>query len=325
VNSSLAHFEHEARAWGLSLDERMELEELCKSVSEPTGGHQAETWTTFDFRNEVSELLISNSLASKGLHYRDCHRKGMVVECQGKTKHKFAMPYCCDLRFCTFCAPRHFMRLYKKHSLVLEHARTHPIPGHRFREITLTSLNTGHVTKEGVKHFNACVKKTLKVMMKGHKGWGALTVDEVGFNNTNLHAHILLYGPFILQDKLVEAWNKISGFQVAWIELAEAEGPKALLHLLKYVSKPPSNNPHNLAELETAFDRSRRVFAYGSFYNFKPDTNKEEETNESGTCPLCGAELRVIRELRPMSVLRAEGLPLLESVRSEREKHKWVN
>jgi len=323
VNSSTANLEQEARAWGLSLDERVELEELCRTVSEPAG-HKSETWTTFDFRNEVAEGLISNSLVNKAVHYRDCHRKGMVVECQGKTKHKFAMPYCCDSRFCSFCAPRIFMRLYKKHSLVLEHIRTHPIPDYRLREITLTSLNTGRVTNEGVKQFNACVKKTVKILMKGHPKCGAFSVDEVGFNNTNLHAHILFYGPFIPQEKLVEVWNEVSGYQVAWIELAEYQGPKDLLHLLKYVSKPPSDIPRILAELETAFHGSRRVFAYGSFYNFKPET-KQEEAEESGACPECGAELRVIRELRSMSALRAEGLPLLESVRLERKKEKWVN
>jgi hypothetical protein len=217
------------------------------------------------------------------------------------------------------------MRLTKKHSTALEYIRVHPRSDFRLREITLTSLNTGTITKQQVDNFNASVKKTLKTIMKGIEGWGALSVDEVGFNNTNLHAHILYYGPFIPQAKLVEVWKQVSGFEIAWIELAEADGPRALLHLLKYVSKPPSNNPALLAQLEVAFHRARRVFAYKMFYNFKTEAEKKDEEKATRACPTCGAELVVNRELRPLSVLRAEGLPMLESIRQERTKDKWIN
>jgi hypothetical protein len=325
VNLTPSQFDVQALEWGISFSERIELQEICQGQNLPFAPGAAETWSTFDFRNEVSENLISASLKNKGLRYRDCHRKGMVVECKGPDKHKFVIPYCCDLRFCPFCAPRSFMRLTKKHSTALEYIRVHPRSDFRLREITLTSLNTGTITKQQVDNFNASVKKTLKTIMKGIEGWGALSVDELGFNNTNLHAHILYYGPFIRQAKLVEVWKQVSGFEVAWIELAEADGPRALLHLLKYVSKPPSNNPALLAQLEVAFHRARRVFAYKMFYNFKTEAEKKDEEKATRACPTCGAELVVNRELRPLSVLRAEGLPMLESIRQERTKDKWIN
>jgi hypothetical protein len=225
VNATPSQFEFEAREWGISLADRIELQTICRGESIPSVPHSAETWKMFDFRYEVSENLISNSLKSKGLRYLDCHRKGMVVECKGPEKHKFAIAYCCDLRFCSFCSSRSFMRLMQRHSPVLEYLRSHSRPDFRLREITLTSLNTGTITKEQVDYFNGCVKKTLKILMKGVKGWGALSVDEVGFNNTNLHAHILFYGPYIRQERLVEVWMQVSGFEVAWIELPEASGP----------------------------------------------------------------------------------------------------
>lgn len=325
MNLALSQLEVEATQWGIPLSERLELQEICKGQNLPFVPGTAETWSTFDHRYEVSENLIAASLKNKGLRYRDCHRKGMVVECKGPIKHKFAIPYCCDLRFCPFCAPRSFMRLMKKHSPVLDHIRLHSRSDFRLREITLTSLNTGTITKQQVDAFNGYVKKTLHTLMKGVKGWGAISVDEVGFNNTNLHAHILFYGPFIPQATLVEVWKKVSGFDVGWIELAEAEGPRALLHLLKYVSKPPSNNPAILAQLEVAFHGARRVFAYKSFYNFKAEPEKKDEVKADRSCPTCGAALVVKRELRPLSILREEGLPMLESVRLEREKEKWIN
>lgn len=325
MNAIPLHFEIEAQQWGISLDERLLLQEICRGEHLPLAPSSAESWTTFDFRNEVSENLISQSLKNKGLRFRDCHRKAMVAQCKGPDKHKFAIPYCCDLRFCSFCAPRSFMRLMKKHSPVLEYIRSHPRSDFRLREITLTSLNTGTITKQQVDAFNGYVKKALKILMKDEEGWGALSVDEVGFNNTNRHAHILFYGPFITQTKLVEVWKRVSGFEVAWIELAEADGPRALLHLLKYVSKPPSNDPAILAQLEVAFHGARRVFAYKSFYNFKAESEKKEEEETDRACPTCGAALVVNRELRPLSILRAEGLPMLETVRLERKKDKWVN
>lgn len=316
-------FVREAQEWGICIHDRVELENVVRTQSAPGVTHEAENWSEFDFRYAVSEALIDKGLLNKGWHYRDCHRKGMVVECQGPTKHRFVMPYCCDLRFCRFCAPRAYMRLANKHAPVLDHIRKHPLPGYRLREITLTSLNTGTLTKELVTTFNGYVKKTLHRIMKGKAGWGALSVDEVGFNNFNLHAHILFYGPYIHQDDLKRVWHEISGFEVVWIELAEADGREALSYMLKYVGKPPANDPAILAQLEAAFHGARRVFAYKCFYNFKPEEVEEEQPDRN--CPTCGAPLSIVRELRSLSVLRAEGLPMLQSVRYEKGKEKWVN
>ena len=183
--------------WQISPEDCAELEIVSRTEGIPGVHHDAERWSTFDFRNEVSWELIERGLGNKGVHYRDCHRKGMVAECQGPEKHRFAMPYCCDLRFCSFCAPRTYVRLLKKHGPVLEYIRRNPRPGYRLRLITLTSLNTGSLSKSVVDSFNRSSKKTLQRLMKGRKGWGALSVDEVGFNNLNLHTHILFYGPYI--------------------------------------------------------------------------------------------------------------------------------
>jgi hypothetical protein len=323
LNLMAPDFVREAQAWGITELDRLELEKVSRAGSAPGVTHEAEQWDTFDFRFAVSEALIEKGLLSKGWRYRDCSRKGMVVECQGPVKHRFAILYRCDLRFCRFCAPRAYMRLAQKHAPVLEYVRTHPIPGYRLRVMTLTSLNTGALTKELVDAFNGYVKKTLHTLMRGRKGWGALSVDEVGFNNFNLHAHILFYGPYVDQDELKRVWQKISGFQVVWIELAETDGREALSYMLKYVGKPPSDDPAILAQLEAAFHGARRVFAYKFFYNFKPEKKLEER--EDRACPLCGAALSTIRERRPLSMLRAEGLPMLDSVRCEKGKHTWVN
>ena len=112
------------------------------------------------------------------------------------------------------------------------------------------------------------IKKTLKALMDGVKGWGAIWCDEVGRENTNLHAHILFYGPYIPQTRLAEVWNEISGHQVVYIKESHKRGANALLYMLKYVSKPPTSDPSQIGHLEMAFHGTRRIHALGLFYNF---------------------------------------------------------
>ena len=131
--------------------------------------------------------------------------------------------------------------------------------------------------------------------MKGVTGWGAIAVLEVGFNNWNLHAHILASCTFIEQKRLATAWREISGHQVVWISEEEGSGEGALGYLLKYVSKPPSDIPEHIGQLEVAFHRTRRVHCYGLFfYNFSGE-DVDGEKSKWTCCPRCGASLERIQ------------------------------
>ena len=183
---------------------------------------------------------------------------------------------------------------------------------------------TGELTSQQIKKFNQDIKRTLQVLMKGGPGWGALVVDEVGFNNTNLHAHIIFYGPYIEQARLAAVWHEISGHQVAWINKARVAGSRALLHLLKYVSKPPADNPGIMGRLEVAFHGTKRVHALGLFYNFnKGDTDGTD--SEWQSCPKCGANLTLVPGLRPISHFQALGLEFIGSFPMKRKTKEWVN
>jgi hypothetical protein len=107
--------------------------------------------------------------------------------------------------------------LVKKYEPILKSVESSAKPGFRFREITLTSRNVGSLSPLQVNEFNLEIKKTLKFSMRKVTGWGAIWCDEVGFDNTNLHAHIIFYGPYISQKELARTWKKISGHQVVWI------------------------------------------------------------------------------------------------------------
>jgi hypothetical protein len=156
------------------------------------------------------------------------------------------------------------------------------------------------------------------------RGWGAIWVAEVGFNNTNLHAHVLVYGPYIEQERLAATWQEVSGNQVAWIQQARVRGPKALLHLLKYVSKPPSDKPEILGQLEVAFHGTRRVHAIGAFFSFAV-TEEEFGQTDWLVCPKCGAKLMVLPDRRMIVDLQAEGLPSIGEFWPRSKAKNWVN
>jgi hypothetical protein len=162
--------------------------------------------------------------------------------------------------------------------------------GFRLREITLTSSNKGVLTKGQPKPFNEAVKFTLRELMDDVQGWGALWCDEVGFGNTNLHAHVLFYGPYIDQRELARVWNKISGHQVVWISEAHGDGSRALLYMLKYVSKPPTFDAKQVGLLEVAFHKVRRVHTLGVFYSLA-GRDTDAEFSEWKCCPHCGANI----------------------------------
>ncbi len=320
----VARFEAEAREWGISLADRFELESLCRPSIKPLERFDEEDYEDFKFRGQVAEVLTQHGLAHKANRYIDCARKGYRLRCEGPEQHEFFSPLYCDLRFCLRCAPRRFARLYARHAAVLDFIRHNRRRGFLLREITLTSTNTGQLTSEQIKKFNQDVKATLKTLMKGVQGWGALVVDEVGFNNTNLHAHILFYGPYIEQARLAAVWHEVSGHQVAWINKARVAGSRALLHLLKYVSKPPADDPAIIGKLEVAFHRTKRVHALGFFYNFNKDETDAIDSQWQA-CPKCSAKLRVVPGLQPVSHFQALGLEFIGSFPIKRKSKEWVN
>src|ERR1700693_1346361 len=144
-----AQFEHlkaQAIAWGISLNERFELEGLSRSNLKPVRVYEDDDWADLDFRSQVAEILSENGLMKKAKRYLFCSRQAFILRCKGEEKHEFFSPCYCDLRFCAVCGPRQFARLFAKHAPVLDYLRRHPRKGFRLRQITLTSENAGVIT-----------------------------------------------------------------------------------------------------------------------------------------------------------------------------------
>lgn len=314
----------ESAQWNISLSERFELEALARSNLKPVNKFEDDDWVDLEFRSIVAEVLTERGLMKKAERFLLCSRQAILLRCKGDLAHEFFSPHYCDLRFCSVCGPRQFRRLYAKHSGVLTFISRRSRRGFRLRLITLTSRNTGSLAYEDIKRFNAQVKATLLRLLGGVTGWGALAVLEVGFNNFNLHAHILAYCPYIEQRELARVWNEISGHEVVWINQTRVAGPRALCYLLKYVSKAPSDNPEHIGQLEAAFHKTRRVHAYGIFYNFTHGDPDGEQSHWLD-CALCGAKLERIGKLRYVYEFQREGLKFIGDFPRERKNTKWIN
>ncbi len=189
--------------------------------------------------------------------------------------------------------------------------------------------------------------------------YGILFSDEVGFESRghvpdakrkahglNLHAHGVFYGPFLQDWKqgweiFRNTWREVSarafGEQshgcwikhlTGWRAKPDRSIRHALNHLLKYISKCPYETMQRMADLESAFDHTRRVHAGGLWHGLK---EPEHRHFSSGTCPICqkaGRESALymhrqhlpnggeLPEFWPISVLREQGYMDLEEVRA---------
>jgi hypothetical protein len=315
--------EAQAAEWGVSLREWIELQVNVFGNVDAFGHPRVDDEADEEWRGQVAQVLIDNDLLSKANRFMECCCYAYLYECKGAEKHNLFSPIYCDLRFCPRCAPRQFARLIEKYAPILKAVSAHKKRGFRLREITLTTRNTGSLTAAQIKKFNLDVKKTLKSLMSGADGWGAIWCDEVGFNNTNLHAHLLLYGPYLTQSRLAEVWNQVSGHEIVYISEARRSGGKALIHMLKYVSKPPANDPNQIGLLEVAFHRTRRVHALGLFYNFVGE-DTDHLHSEWETCPYCGAELTKLPGAAGIEQVIMDGRTFVGTKSTNRRK-TWVN
>jgi hypothetical protein len=315
--------EAQAAQWDISLRDWMELQLQIFGNVDAFGDSDIDDESDEEWRGRVSDVLIEHKLFPKAKRYLECSRYAYLYQCNGDGKHDLFSPIYCDLRFCPRCAPRQFARLLRKYEPVLKAVSAHKKAGFRIREITLTSRNTGNLTPAQIKKFNQDIKKTLKFLMRRVEGWGAIWCDEVGFENTNLHAHILLYGPYIPQPRLAEVWNEISGHEVVYITEAHRSGGQALLYMLKYVSKPPARDPNLIGLLEVAFHGTRRVHALGTFYNFVGE-DSDNVDSEWGNCPHCGAELTKLPGSARIEKAIVQGRTFVGTKSTTRRK-AWVN
>lgn len=181
-----------------------------------------------------------------------------------------------------------------------------------------------------VKQFNGWIKKFARAIERSlgisRCEYGILFCDELGGNNTNIHAHAIFVGPFLPQTKrqMSDLWARVTGISAgAFLTIRLAETlEQALYHAIKYPAKYAEKAaPQRLAELEIIFHRVRRVHALASFYN-APDPDDPKDPGIARKCPACGEQLSEPRWWFLIDDLAASGLRDVVEIRREMGKNK---
>ena len=123
-----------------------------------------------------------------------------------------------------------------------------------------------------------------------YQGAGWFAVNEFGQDNTNLHSHVLLYGPWIPHKKLLASWVKITGGHRG-CHIEPVRNPKvASTYVAKYLTKPPRFlDPNTAVKFVEATHRQRRIRSGGVFYNC---LKMEKPKRSPDLCPFCVQPLR---------------------------------
>lgn len=219
-------------------------------------------------------------------------------------------------------------------------------------KLDFTVPNTGHMpASQTIRQFHRDMHNFWRLAERAfgiaRSEYGHAGCDEFGGENSNLHRHSVYCGPVLPQRRkeLSALWSiaclrgarrremlrviRRNGLRTAWRELAPSEWrlisiklarsfPAALAHALKYPAKFLSaSTPERLAELEAAFNRTRRFSTGGAFYRVKPMREPGQDSS-IGCCPLCGARLReVVEPWVSRFALESEGRKDVEQVRRQ--------
>lgn len=288
--------------------------------------------------------MIEFGLPKKAQRVLACSLLGGEVTCQ--SGHKFSVRYACGSRYCRLCGPKAATRLFARYCSSLstatsrllrcgvsacpecdhaEHAKVVPHwppcggirPKNVIAKLDFTLKNTGKADSERVKFLNKSIRRFFRAVEKrfgvSRKHYGVLWCDELGGNNTNVHAHAVYVGPWLPQKhkELSRLWAAITrdGSFIVSIKYAKSF-PAALMHALKYPAKfAQKSTPQRRAELEKVFHRTRRVHSLAAFYNPKhPETSSEPSSVPGLRCPICNERVSEPNGWRPMTELEAKGL-----------------
>jgi hypothetical protein len=179
-------------------------------------------------------------------------------------------------------------------------------------------------------YFNKYIKRFARALERQtgmtRREYGLMWCDELGQNNSNVHAHGIYVGPWLPQKnrELSALWSKITGGRAKIIFLKYAESlERALYHALKYPAKYASEektSPERAAHLEIIFHRVRRVHALAVFYNMEKPSDDLEKDSAFSKCPLCAERLSVPEFRYLLSELVAAGSRDVNDIQREKER-----
>ncbi|KAA0271022.1 MAG: hypothetical protein EDM79_13835 [Chloroflexi bacterium] len=228
------------------------------------------------WRQEVArELGESAYPGKKTLSFLNCGQELRALLCT-HCGHEEPRPLTCDLRVCPKCARKRANKLYHRLLPVVKDANSN---GYRLKLVTVTMKPRS--IGEDLDRLSDAIPKFVNKWLRA-PGFGAVAGMEVG-SHGNVHAHILYYGPYILQEKLRQGWRDLTqDSHIVDIRVWKGTRAKALREACKYAIKAGQGDPGLAAEVEIALKGKRRIRSYGIFYGL--DDGEEPVL----TCPDCG-------------------------------------
>lgn len=257
---------------------------------------------------QTTDLRLANKLDIVE-RFRLCGSQGRWKYCP-KCQLDFYSRFYCKARLCDTCARIYGQQIYKK---II--AQVQPYFANRKKGWTIAMLTLSESTakyrgrlpdQDDTKRFNKNVAAFCRLFYGKHRGRfsrsgkvvedrkrylgaGTIAVNEFGQDNNNLHCHLLIYGPWIPHNQLLNAWIKITGGDRGCFIEPIRQPRKAAHYVAKYVTKPPRFfDLKRAVAFLNATKGTRRIKTSGVFYNrikiAKIAHNPEQ-------CPFCMVEL----------------------------------
>lgn len=241
--------------------------------------------------------------------FRKCGQQGSSRLCPD-CMNRFYSRFYCKARLCDRCSRIYGQQVYKKIMELIKPCFAKRKKGWTIALLTL-STSTGKYrgrfpTQDDTKIFNRHVGSFCRLFYGKHAGrfsrtgkvvedrkrWqgaGTIAVNEFGQDNNNLHAHVLVYGPWIRWEKLLAAWVRITGGDTGCHIEAIRDPGKAARYTAKYVTKAPRFlDFYRAVEFLKATKGTRRIRTGGIFYNQIKFAKREHYPDQ---CPFCLVDL----------------------------------
>ena len=305
----------------------------------------------------IAEQLEADGFVPLAAKLRRCGFQALPLVCNGCAEPlHVAVPESCQVAGCPRCSRRRALRVIASVLITLRTLMASPRPGFRLMLLTLTfrkgasdrealykqepaggSARAGAAYRSrGARLRALAVRRFLRRVYPKRGGAGGYFALEIG-GSGNLHAHALVWGPFVPQRELSRLWREISrlwrcvgcgwehpqgrgrggtrptacercgGFDLEPVEqnvvdIRQARRPRrAALYILAYLAKPVvGSDPDLLSWWAWSMRGVRRYGAWGAAHPLR------SEPPQRLVCPLCGDGFALEASL--LACLRAAGI-----------------
>jgi len=268
---------------------------------EPWQADQLKRWQAENQQTAVE--LRRRGFSQQAKRIEVCGAAPFYVACASQHHPNSLRQSFCDMpRLCGICAGIHRRRLIEKHLPKLHLLQQHrPVHGARLRLLTLTVKTTDYPSQREA--FQAVARGFTALwrgLLRGGRGTapvGAIRALEAAPRSGNVHAHVLYYGPYVVQAALADAWEKATGYRV--VDVRTCDGERSPLgEVLKYVAKFDSLPPVARVDLWQQLKGIHRVVPYGLFrvdclsrwlgFDVRDHLPSDDDEEPAFKCRVCG-------------------------------------